>query len=252
MYFFAVKDLFSSRSDQYARFRPAYPPKLVEQLLTLIPNPKRAWDVATGNGQLATLLAPHFEEVIATDLSENQLGQAKPLPNVIYRKERAETSSLSDGSVSLITVAQAVHWFDFNAFYAEVRRVLQPKGIIALIGYPLFTTDDESLNHKINTLYYDLLGSTYWDAERRYLDERYQTIPFPFREIAFPSLSMQISHHSASLIGYLETWSAIQKYRKVNSNPESLDRLLNEISNLVASKGTVNIRFDLVCRVGKV
>jgi SAM-dependent methyltransferase len=200
---------------------------------------------------LATLLAPHFEEVIATDLSDNQLKQATSIPNIIYRKERAETSSLSDKSVALITVAQAVHWFDFEAFYAEVRRVLQPNGIVALIGYPLFTTDDDALNHKIYTLYYDLLGSTYWDAERKYLDDRYRTIPFPFREVEFPSLSMQICHTAASLIGYLETWSAIHKYRKLNPNSGTLDRLLEEITEIVASIEPVDIRFDLVCRVGK-
>lgn len=247
-----MKDLFSTNSDRYARFRPSYPPELVDEILKLVDHTTLAWDVATGNGQLASLLAPHFQQVIATDLSENQIRQAIQIPNVIYRQESAENSSLSGGSASLITVAQAVHWFDFEAFYQEVRRVLEPNGIIALIGYPLFTTDDESLNHKIDTLYSGLLGSRYWDAERRYLDEGYQTIPFPFQEVEFPSLSMEISHNSASLIGYLETWSAIKKYRKMNPNSEILDRLLIEIGSIVASKGGVDIRFDLVCRIGKI
>ena len=132
-----MKDNFSTHADLYARFRPTYPSALFDFLLSIVPHRKLAWDCATGNGQLAVALASRFDRVVATDLSSNQIGNAVARPNIVYRVERAEHSMVADHSIDLITVGQAIHWFDFDTFYKEVHRVLTPDGIIAVIGYPL-------------------------------------------------------------------------------------------------------------------
>ena len=64
-------DRFSTQAAAYARYRISYPAALYAWLLPQVPGRRRAWDCATGNGQVAAVLARHFEHVAATDLSPN-------------------------------------------------------------------------------------------------------------------------------------------------------------------------------------
>jgi SAM-dependent methyltransferase len=197
---------------------------------------------------MAELLAPYFEQVVGTDISAKQLAEAPQLPNVTFRVEQAEHSTFADHSVDLIVVAQAVHWFQFEDFYAEVRRVLRPGGMIALIGYPLFTTPNAALNHLIQHFYTNIVGP-YWDKERRHLDARYTTIPFPFQEIHFPDFQMQYHWTAEQLLGYLSTWSAVQHYIKAHG-VDPVEAISAEIRTLLPEAQTAEINFELLCRVG--
>src|SRR5712692_1056733 len=182
-----MKDNFSQLSQLYAQFRPTYPKELFDFLLSLAQERKTAWDCGTGTGQLAVELATYFDKVHATDISENQIRNAVVKENIFYKIERAEQTSFSNNLFDLITVGQAVHWFDFPRFYKEVERTLKPNGVLALIGYSLVRVDAQTDNI-INHLYENSIGS-YWDKERKYVDEHYQTIPFPYREIKAPVLN---------------------------------------------------------------
>lgn len=136
----SFKDHFSTRSDDYARYRPRSPAGLFDWLAVRCEARSLAWDVATGSGQAATELASRFERVIATEASAAQLANAEPWPNVEYRCEPAERSTLDTGSAEVITVAQALHWFDHGAFFAEAERVLKPGGLLAVWCYEIFET----------------------------------------------------------------------------------------------------------------
>lgn len=244
------KDNFSKQADIYAKYRPQYPKELYNFLENIVFPKKMAWDCGTGNGQVATQLAAFFEQVIATDASASQLAYAAPLPNLEYRVATVEKSGLAANSVNLITVAQAIHWFDFGKFYQEVRRVAAEEAIIAVWGYGLLTIStavDELLHH----LYSEILG-TYWDAERRYLDLAYQTIPFPFATIEAPAFVMQASWNLTDLLGYLNTWSSVQKFITVNhSNP-----LAETEKELQPVWGEVQlprqVQWEIYVKVGKV
>lgn len=205
-----MKDNFSTQSAAYARFRPGYPAALLEHICSLCPAFDAAWDCATGNGQIAAILAAHFRQVEATDISENQLKNAIQQPNIHYQVGAAETTSFPDWSFDLITVGQAAHWFDLDRFYAEARRLLKPGGVLALIGYNLLTVDP-AIDALVWHLYRDVLGP-YWDAERRLVEQAYATLPFPFEEMTFPETAMEYDWTLGNLIGYLNTWSALQHY----------------------------------------
>lgn len=179
-----MKDNFSTQSADYAIYRPTYPQALYDYLFDMVKNKETAWDCATGNGQVARVLAQHFDAVYATDISENQLKNALKLPNITYKVEPAEQISVENNSFDLITVAQAIHWFNFEAFYGEVKRTLKPDGLFAVIGYGLMVID-KKVDAAVHKLYEDILGK-YWDSERRYIEEGYKTIPFPFEEIIAP------------------------------------------------------------------
>ena len=171
------KDHFSDLASDYVRYRPRYPEALYTYLATLTPGHERAWDCGTGNGQAAHALTPHFTHIVATDPSADQLALAVPHARIDYRAEPAEQTTLAPASVDLVTVATAVHWFDFDRFYAEVRRLLKPGGVIAVWSYLLLRILP-AVDAILDGYAHGFMG-TYWPPERRYVNEAYQTIPFP-------------------------------------------------------------------------
>lgn len=242
-----MKDNFSIQAKGYSQFRPSYPPGMIEYIVSFVQDKKTALDVATGNGQVAIALSKYFDKVYATDISEKQLENAQHADNITYLKSKAEETDFDDNQFDLITVAQAIHWFDFDAFYKEVKRILKPDGIFAVIGYGLLQTNEHS-QKILDRFYYEIVGP-YWDAERRYLDENYETIPFPFDEIVTEKFTNRFTWTFEQLTGYLETWSATQHYIKQKEmNP--LDNIREELKESW-EKGDRQVVFPLLLRLGK-
>lgn len=215
------KDHFSGHADIYREARPTYSPDLFAWLARQTPDTSFAWDCGCGNGQATVALAEFFTRVVGTDPSANQIAGAEPRTNVDYRVEPAERSSLADASASLVTVAQALHWFEFDAFYAEVRRVLKPRGVFAAWTYADCRVDP-AIDEIKDKLYIGLTGP-YWPPERAYVDTGYRTLPFPFVEIAAPEFPMVAQWSVEQFLTYLRTWSATQRYLKAKSeDPASL------------------------------
>jgi ubiquinone/menaquinone biosynthesis C-methylase UbiE len=213
------QDHFSGVANRYAEFRPRYPAALFDYLTTLVPQNSGVWDCAAGNGQATLDLATRFDKVIATDASREQIGSAMPRPRIEYRVAPAEQSGLPDQSVALVTVAQAVHWFDFDRFYAEVKRVLTPNGVIAVWAYGINTVAGDDVNQLVQDFYAHTVGP-YWPPERRLVEEGYRTISFPFSEITPPKFRMEASWTLEQLLGYFGTWSATNRYLKATGeNP---------------------------------
>lgn len=210
---------FGEQSSDYLKFRPDYPLELYNYLVGLVEAHERAWDCGTGNGQTAIHLAPYFKEVIATDINQAQLDVAHKKDNIRYYCWPAEKTQIIHSSVDLITVSQALHWFNFNEFYAEAKRVAKPHSVIAAWSYSLGKINP-ALNQVIEKLYYKILGDTYWPKERKYIDEEYKTIPFPFKKIPTPDFAIEKQMNFSQLIGYLQTWSAVKEYEKYHhKNP---------------------------------
>ena len=240
-----MKDLFSDDSLRYKQARPAYSAEIVQEILKHVPERTFAWDCGAGSGQFTQLLAPYFEHVVATDISAAQLQQAPYFENVSYQLQPAEQTTIPEHSVDLVTVAQAIHWFDFDAFYKEVKRVLKPQGVLAVIGYGLIQVQDAAINALVQQLYAETLKDD-WDRERRYIDELYQSIPFPFYEQAVPELRLEYQWTPQQLISYLNTWSALKHYHDHNT-----DDPLQLISNaLHAAPDNLDVTFPVLLRVG--
>jgi SAM-dependent methyltransferase len=208
---FKDKDHFSGHADLYEAFRPTYPEALFAYLASLCPVRDLVWDCATGNGQAAVPLAAHFRAVIATDASQKQIDQGRPRENVRYMVASSDAAPIDDASVDLVTVAQAFHWLDLNGFYNEVRRVSRPGGVIAVWCYQLHTIAPE-IDAIVHRLYADIVGAD-WPPERRLVEEGYRTLAFPFEEFAPPRFQMVHSWDLEHLLGYLGSWSSVQRYR---------------------------------------
>lgn len=213
----AFHDHFSTVAGRYANFRPSYPGALFDYLATLVSRNAVVWDCGCGSGQASVDLAQRFAHVIATDASPEQIAAAGAHPQIDFRVARAEESGLPDHSIGLVTVAQAVHWFDFPRFYAEVNRVLAPGGVIAVWGYGFHSVEGESINPIVQRYYSEIVGP-YWPPERSLIESGYRTIAFPFAEIVAPSFQMDVRWTQEQLLGYLSTWSATNRYIKATGH----------------------------------
>jgi SAM-dependent methyltransferase len=243
------KDNFSAQAAAYAAFRPHYPQQLYDFLYSLPVGKQIAWDCATGNGQVAAVLAKEFNQVYATDISRAQLQHAPKLANVAYLHCPAEATPMLDQSIDLVTVAQAVHWFDFERFNEEVRRVLKPGGFIAIWGYGLLQAD-EQVNELLENFYSVTVGP-YWDAERLHIDKAYRSIPFPFAETPTPALSTSVTWTRQQLIGYLSSWSSVQHYiRQHGTSP--LPAFEAQLQGVWPDNEVKHITFPIFMRVGQV
>jgi SAM-dependent methyltransferase len=204
-------DHFSRQSNDYAAHRPSYPAGLFTWLAALGNAHERVWDCATGNGQAAVDLAAHFDTVLATDASSAQIRNRQQHERIDYLVAVAEAAPFARHCCDLVTVAQAVHWFDFARFYAEVRRVLKPGGVVALWTYASFQVSSD-VNEVVSHFYHNVVGA-YWPPERAYVEATYRTIPFPFVEIPTPPFECERDWNLEGLLGYLSSWSAVQRYK---------------------------------------
>ncbi len=242
-----MKDRFSEHAPQYAAFRPHYPKELYDFIYQHVTKFDLAWDAGTGNGQAAVEFAKRFKKVHATDISKKQLENAVLVSNINYAEEGYVTS-LPDHSVDLITVAQAIHWFDRQKFYAEVERVSKFGAIVAVWGYGLLGIE-KTIDSLISAFYISVVGQ-YWDPERKHIDQRYVHIEFPFQEILSPAFTMNFEWTLAELEGYLTTWSAVQKYcKEVGENP--VPGLIQQIERRWGLERR-KVRFPLFLRLGRV
>ena len=215
------KDHFSAHAAIYRDARPDYPAALYEFLRDQAPGGECAWDAGCGNGQASVALADHFDKVIASDPSAEQIARAQPRSNIDYRVEAAEQSSLATGSVDLVCVAQALHWFEIDRFHAEVRRVLKPRGVMAFWSYADCRVTP-AVDAQKDRVYVELTGP-YWPPERALVENGYASMPFPFERILTPQFELAMHWNLDHYLAYLRSWSATQRYfRALGHDPVSL------------------------------
>jgi len=202
---------FNKQSADYVKYRPTYPRHLFEFLKTVAPSNELAYDVGTGNGQCAVMLGDYFKNVIASDLSKEQIANAIQKPNITYFVSEAHESNIQTSTVDLVTVATAIHWFNFELFYKECKRILKKGGAIAAWSYGWHECENKEITAIIQKFGKEILGD-YWSPQPKLIWDEYKMIPFPFEEIKHPQFTQQLSWDMNELIGYLTTWSATQKY----------------------------------------
>lgn len=246
----AFEDHFASVASQYAASRPTYPAALFAWLATQCPRQSRAWDCGAGNGQATIGLAQHFDEVIATDASAAQLAEAPPHPRATYRVAPAEASGIEAGTVDLVTVAQALHWFDQARFAQEVRRVAAPGAVIAVWSYGVLQVEGDAPDRAVQQFYHDRLGA-YWPAERRHVENGYRDLPFPFEPMPSPSFEMTANWGIDQLTGYLRSWSATARYIAAHGD-DPVTELEHRLSALWDASHSRQIRWPLMLRVGRI
>lgn len=241
-------DRFSGHANLYAQYRIDYPTDLYEFILSFANDHQVAWDCATGNGQVAGELADRFDRVEATDISETQLLLATKKDNIHYQISRAEQTPFADHTFDLITVAQALHWFDVNAFHEEVRRVGKPGAVIAEWGYGLVQLGT-GLDAILLDFYRNRIGP-YWDPQRKHIDNAYANLPFPFADVQRANFTARRTWSLDRFLNYLRTWSAVRQY--ILENEEDPVTGLGEELKPLWGDGERDVQFPVFLRVGRI
>lgn len=219
---------FDQGGRAYAAFRPGYPPALSRFLAEIAPDRRRAVDVGCGNGQLTRQLADHFSSVVGVDPSVDQITRTVPHERIEYLCAPAEVLPLPDSSVSLITAAQAVHWFDLPAFYAEARRIAVDGAVIALVSYGVLHLAEADLQDRFSRFYWDEIAP-YWPPERKLVDTGYADISLPFSEREGPVMAIDRTMVLDDFLGYVSTWSAVRRLKEAGRS-DILENFARDIS----------------------
>ncbi len=242
-------DYFSRQSRLYAAFRPTYPEELYQFIYQHVGENTCAWDCATGNGQVAAALARHFAQVYATDISTDQLRHAFTAPNIHYSVAPAEKCPFDDNMFDLITVGQALHWFDRDKFYDEVRRAGKPHSLLAVWGYDL-PQMEPAINDVLLDFYRNTVGP-YWDEARVLVERHYRDSPFPFEVIPAPSFSIKLHWTADDLAGYVSSWSATQRYI-LEHNTDPVVRFREQLQSLWKPDEVKDITYPIFMKLGRV
>lgn len=215
------QDHFSNIAAAYKDGRITYPRELYEYLVTLCGGRGCAWDCATGSGQAASDLSAYFDRVVATDISDSLLSYATDKENIEFVNAPAEDSGLASESVDLVTVAQAIHWFDFDLFWSEVSRVLKPKGILAYWGYVW-----PQVNVPIDALLGEFRATIegYWPEKSHHLHSRYDNVDAPLKRIKNPDFYISENWSLNQYLKHLSSWSGTRYHREATMTDAVSDR----------------------------
>ncbi|QUS56638.1 class I SAM-dependent methyltransferase [Pseudovibrio brasiliensis] len=242
---------FQNAGEDYAKYRPTYPLELVEFLAAQCEHHELAVDVGCGTGQFSALIARHFQQVLATDVSASQIENAAPVPNIDFAVEPAERCSAKSDSVDLIVAAQAAHWFDLPSFYQEVRRIAVPGSVLALVSYGVLSIDNAECNDRFRQFYYDEIGP-YWPAERQHVDNGYASFDFPFEELSYPAMSIERDWTQEQFLGYVHTWSSIKAAAK-EGKANLMDSFAEELAGLWGDpQERRKISWPIAMRLGRI
>lgn len=239
---------FSRIASQYSTWRPRYPIALFNQLVSLCPAHQTAWDCATGNGQAAIELAQYFSQVEGTDVSAEQISSAAPAANIRYSVQPAESTHFPEHHFDLITVAQALHWFEHDRFWKEVDRVLKPGGVFAAWAYvwPHVAPDIDVI---VQEKMLDVIRS-YWSAKNQIAWNGYRELNWPFIELPAPKIEFSCNWNRDQFISFLRTWSATT--RCIEHQGETFfTEFATVLSNAWPSEQIKKIEMDFHCRVGR-
>ena len=245
-----AKDLFSKQSDLYARYRPTYPKELYDYIVSFVIERNIAWDCATGNGQAALVLADYFEKVIASDISEAQIEKATPKENIEWKVCPAESTPFAENTFDLVTVAQAYHWIKWEEFRKEATRVCKNNAVIAVWLYYSHTTGDKRIDGAVHD-FYENVTKPYWDYERKYVEDLYTTVEFNFELLPVKDFKIVLNWRREDLLGYISSWSAIQKYSKVNGH-SPVPVIEKQIKELWPEGEVKEVVFPIHLKLGKI
>jgi SAM-dependent methyltransferase len=245
-----AKDLFSKQSELYARYRPTYPKDLYDYIVSFVIEKNIAWDCATGNGQAAAVLSHYFKKVIATDISPAQIEKATAKENIEYKVSPAESTPFAESTFDLVTVAQAYHWLKWDKFRKEALRVCKPNAVIAVWMYYNNTTGDQRVDTAIHD-FYENVTKKYWDDERKYVEEKYFAVEFDFDLLPVKDFETTLAWQREDMLGYISSWSAIQKYIKVNGN-SPIPIVEKEIKGVWPEGEVKKVVFPIYLKLGRI
>lgn len=239
-------DHFSAVAAQYASARPQYPAALFDWIASIAPARVLCWEAGCGSGQATRDLALRFDRVHAGDPSLAQIAQAPMIDNVDFVVEPGEHCALPDASADAACVAQALHWFDRDAYFAEVARVLKPGGVLVAWGYQDIVVPD-ALAIANASLQDAILP--HWPPQRADVDAAYagydwQMLLPTAERIDSPAFELTAGWPLQRLLGYFASYSASKRHREATGRDIVADSA-PEFARAWGDRGDVPLRWPL-------
>lgn len=152
--------------------------------------------------------------------------------------------------MDVVTIAQALHWFADTPFFDEVRRVTVPGAVVAAWSYGSCHAGTD-IEAEMRDFEEGTVGP-YWSPNRKWVDERYQTIPFPFPEVPAPPFELRATWTLRQLGAYLSSWSAVAKFR-LDRGQDPVGPLLDRLASYWGSPDAERVvTWPLNIRVGRI
>ncbi len=241
--------LFTDKAELYESSRPIYPQEIYSYLANLCPSNELAWDSGCGNGQAAIGLVQKFNSVYATDVSKEQISNAKPHHQIVYEVSPSEKVNLRNETCDLICVAQALHWFDYHLFWSEAQRVLKPNGIFCAFGYNWASVSTE-IDREIESSLMKIIDP-FWADQNKLLWNHYRDVVIPFESINPPKFTMEVNWNLDEYFNYTHTFSATRRCIDSIGN-ELFHNAYRKVAYLWdGSEKSKNITFDFVFYAGR-
>jgi len=164
----------------------------------------------------------------------------------------------TQSSVDLVTIAQAMHWFDLHAFYQQVKWILKkPDGVIAAWCYTVPEVND-SVDSVLNP-FYSIDSDPYWEPQLKLIDDKYMSIDFPFEPVEGADHTGPFKFVAEKLMDldeyftYLRSWSAYQtaKTKGVELLRDDMIESFKRAWNEDGHDQNV-VKFPVYLRIGKV
>lgn len=242
---------FASEGASYAVGRPIYPDSLYSWIADQSGQRKLVWDCGAGSGQASHGLARHFDRVIATDSSLEQLNHAQSHPRISFLHCSAEMPDDAVRGFNAVCGACAVHWFDLEAFYKNVRRLASRNAVIAVWTYEWPWTDSSEVNEELAFIK-DKMLDDYWPVQSSLYLNHYKDLTFPFQQITPPTFHCSVGSSLDDLCRFIFTWSPIKRYIAANGFA-SLDRIRSRLETAwLAHPPDGQLTLPLYMKVGRI
>ena len=191
---------FTGKAKAYAKSRPGYPIEAIEYIIRLVPPNAIFADIGAGTGNFTLQLAVCGYYVLAVepnaDMREQLAVTLAPYANAKIISGSAEATTLPNHSVDIITCAQALHWFELDAFRTECRRISKPGSII--IAIYIKTPGGSSIAHSRYATDAFYMNPTVWEFPNPmyYTREDWLTYMTSHSHDPLPSDSGYVAHIS--------------------------------------------------------
>uniref|UniRef100_A0A131YCY3 Methyltransferase n=1 Tax=Rhipicephalus appendiculatus TaxID=34631 RepID=A0A131YCY3_RHIAP len=193
-------------------------------------------DVGCGPGQSTELFCPHFRKVVGTDISETQIGIARAActaKNVSFEVSNAESLPFDDGTVALVSTVNALHWFRWDAFFAEVRRVLVDGGVFCPSLFRLRAVAEPGLEDCLEEFRYQEFKG-YLTAQHDFWTYGYENTDVPFSDVRKKDFVVNEMTTLSAVLACVRTWSFV--IRMEEKEPERARQVLERLETRIRSK----------------
>ncbi len=242
------EEKFTGKADFYDKYRPSYPDSLIDWLYEKT-NADTVADIGAGTGKFTACLLKKPWKITAVEPNPDMSEKLGRLKGITVINASAENTSIEQGSIALVTAAQAFHWFDEELFKKECKRILKPGGKLAVIynernytGCEISKLRDEICQKYCGAFHSGHVGKRSSEEGDRFLKNEY------FSETELFTAENNIEMDESAFIG--DTLSRSYAISEADAGYSDFLRELKSAFEKFGQNGKVTIKYSANCYLG--